>query len=207
MLNLDRNERSNPDASKLTNEAKPVGVIRKLWPMEAPRFRDHLLRLDAKSKRMRFTHAVSDGFIEEYARRMSSNGAIVYGWFQDDQLRATAELRKVGDIWGEEAEAAFSVEADYQGRGIATELMGRIIRSARNRGVRHLIMTCLADNAKMQAVARHYDAELRFEHGEVVGELMPEAASATSLMAEAFEDRVGYMMAVFDLRGRNSRAA
>ena len=29
-----------------------------------------------------------------------------------------------------------------------------MIRSARNRGVRHLVMSCLADNAKMQAVAR-----------------------------------------------------
>ncbi|MBX9926027.1 MAG: GNAT family N-acetyltransferase [Hyphomicrobiaceae bacterium] len=183
------------------------GVIRKLWPMEANRFRDHLLRLDGASRRMRFAHAVSDGFISEYASRMGANGAIVYGWFHDDVLRATAELRRIGDAWGEEAEAAFSVEPDFQGRGVATELMGRVIRSARNRGVRHLVMTCLADNAKMQAVARHYDADLRFEQGEVVGELLPDAASAGSLMAEAFDDRMGYLMAVFDLQTRAVKAA
>lgn len=183
------------------------GTIRKLWPMEADKFRDHLLRLDQKSRRMRFAHAVSDGFIVEYASRMGVNGAIIYGYFDGDQLRATAELRRMSDAWGDEAEAAFSVETEYQNRGIATELMGRVIRSARNRGVRHLIMTCLADNAKMQAVARHHDAELRFEHGEVIGELVPDQASASSLMAEAFDDRLGYLMAVFDLQSSAAKAA
>lgn len=183
------------------------GTIRKLWPMEADKFRDHLLRLDQKSRRMRFAHAVSEGFIAEYASRMSINGAIVYGYFEDGNLRAAAELRRMGDTWGDEAEAAFSVETDYQGRGIATELMGRVIRSARNRGVHHLIMTCLADNAKMQAVARHHDATLRFEHGDVVGELVPDSASASSIMAEAIDDRLGYLMAVFDLQTTALKAA
>jgi len=50
------------------------GTIRKLWSIEADRFRDHLLRLDTTSRRMRFAHAVSDGFIEEYASRMGANG-------------------------------------------------------------------------------------------------------------------------------------
>lgn len=195
----------------MTNLTRPdhmvSGTIRKLWPMEANKFRDHLLRLDPKSRRTRFAHAVSDSFIVEYASRMGENGAIVYGYFEDDALHATAELRRVGDRWGEDAEAAFSVEAGYQNRGIATELMGRVIRSARNRGVRHLIMTCLADNAKMQAVARRHDAVLRFEHGEVVGELIPDHASASSLMAEAIDDRFGYLMAVFDLQASAIRAA
>jgi RimJ/RimL family protein N-acetyltransferase len=156
---------------------------------------------------MRFAHAVSDGFITEYASRMGANGAIVYGYFDGDDVRATAELRRSGDAWGDEAEAAFSVETGFQNRGIATELMGRVIRSARNRGVRHLVMTCLADNAKMQAVARHHDAVLRYEHGEVVGELLPDHASAASMMAEAIDDRVGYLMAVFDIQTRSMKAA
>ncbi len=187
------------------------GVIRKLLPMEAPRFRDHLIRLDSTSRRMRFAHAVSDGFIEDYAAQMGANGAIVYGWFHDDELRATAELRRIGETaletWGDEAEAAFAVEPEFQGRGVATELMGRVIRSARNRGVRQLIMTCLAGNAKMQAVARHHDVDLRFEQGEVVGELLPDAANVGSLMAEAFDDRFGYWMAVFDGKARAIKAA
>jgi len=180
----------------MMSSTRQGGTIRKLWPIEATKFKDHLLRLDKHSRRMRFAHAVSDGFIAEYASRMTANGAIVYGWFDDTgELRAVAELRCIGNTWGHDAEAAFSVEHGYQGRGIATDLMGRVIRSARNRGVKHLIMSCLADNAKMQAVARHFEAELHYEEGEVIGELLPDSASATSMIAEVVEDRFDYLMA------------
>lgn len=176
------------------------GTIRKLWPMEADKFRDHLLRLDATSRRMRFAHAVSDSFIIDYARRMSDNGAIVYAYVEGDKVGAVAELRKIGDTWGHQAEAAFSVESEFQQKGIATELLGRVIRSARNRGVHNVIMSCLADNAKMQAVARHHDASLHFEQGEVIGEIAPHNANPLSMFAEAVEDRMGYLLAIFDLK-------
>lgn len=178
------------------------GTIRKLWPTETDKFRDHLLRLDKETRRLRFAHGVSDAFIEDYASRMSEMGAIVYGYFVDGEMRAAAELRKLGDVWGHEAEAAFSVEKPFQEKGIGTELMGRVIRSARNRGVHLLYMSCLAENAKMQAVARKHEADLRFEYGEVIGEIIPQDASYFSYLAEAMDDRVGYMMAVLDLQTR-----
>ena len=184
----------------MSNDHVWSGTIRKLWPAETAKFRDHLLRLDKQSRRMRFAHAVSDSFIAEYAAQMSANGAVVYGYFEGDRVCAVAELRKIGDTWGHQAEAAFSVEAEYGDKGIGTELLGRVIRSARNRGVSHLIMSCLADNAKMQAVARHHDAELRFEAGEVIGEILPDNANTLSVFAEAVEDRMGYLLTVFDLK-------
>ena len=48
------------------------GNIRKLWPTETDKFRDHLLRLDKMSRRLRFAHGVSDAFIEDYAGRTDS---------------------------------------------------------------------------------------------------------------------------------------
>ncbi|HWK32560.1 MAG TPA: GNAT family N-acetyltransferase [Hyphomicrobium sp.] len=185
----------------------PYGTIRKLWPNEASKFRDHLLRLDRSSRQMRFAHGVSDAFIEDYAARMGDMGGIVYGFFDGEEVRAAAELKKLGDTWGREAEAAFSVERSLQDHGIGTELMGRVIRAARNRGVQHLCLTCLADNGKMQAIARRYEADLRFEYGEVVGEIVPQGANYFSLLAEAVEDRFGYMMAVLDLQTRVVNAA
>jgi GNAT superfamily N-acetyltransferase len=185
----------------------PGLAVRKLWPHESERFRDHLLRLDKESRRLRFAHAVADGFIEDYASRMSDMGGIVVGALIDGEVRAAAELRKLGDTWGREAEAAFSVERQYQDKGLGSELMGRIIRSARNRGVHLLYMSCLAENARMQAIARKHDAGLRFEYGEVVGEIFPETPDYLSLVAEAMEDRVGYMMAVLDLSARWVKAA
>ena len=185
----------------------PTGTIRKLWPTETAKFRDHLLRLDRQSRRMRFAHGVSDRFVEDYAARMADMGGIVYGYFEGEDVRAVAELKKLGDTWGREAEAAFSVEQPLQEHGIGTLLMGRVIRAARNRGVQHLCISCLAENSKMQAIARHFEAELRFEYGEVVGEIVPEGPNYFSLLAEAVEDRFGYLMAVLDLHNRVVKAA
>ena len=183
------------------------GTIRKLWPKETDKFRDHLLRLDKDSRRMRFAHGVSDSFIDDYAARMSDMGSIVHAYVVDGEVRGAAELKKLGDTWGKEAEAAFSVEAAYQEHGVGTELMGRVIRAARNRGVQHLYMSCLAENAKMQTIARKHEAALRFEFGDVVGEIVPQGPNYFSIMAEAMDDRVGYLMAVFDLQARVAKAA
>ena len=183
------------------------GSIRKIWPSETEKFRDHLLRLDKGSRRMRFAHAVSDSFIDDYASRMGDMGSIVYGFFIDGEVHAAAELRKLSDVWGQEAEAAFSVEATHQDQGIGSELMGRVIRAARNRGVQRLYMSCLAENSKMQTIARKYEAELKFEYGEVVGEIVPTEPNYFSIMAEAMEDRVSYMMTVLELSGRLVKAA
>lgn len=183
------------------------GNIRKLWPTETDKFRDHLLRLDKTSRYLRFAHGVSDAFIEDYASRMAEMGNIVYGYFDGDEVRAAAELKKLGETWGREAEAAFSVEKPLQDQGIGSELMGRVIRAARNRGIQHLCISCLAENGKMQSIARKYEADLRFEYGEVVGEIVPEGPNYFSLLAEAVDDRIGYMMAVLDLQRRFVDAA
>jgi RimJ/RimL family protein N-acetyltransferase len=183
------------------------GSIRKLWPAETAKFRNHLLRLDKENRRMRFAHGVSDAFIEDYAARMNEMGSLVYAYLEEGEARAAAELRKLGDAWGREAEAAFSVESTHQDMGIGTELMGRVIRSARNRGVQRLYMSCLAENSRMQAIARKYEADLRFEYGEVIGEIVPLEPNYFSILAEEVEDRVGFMLAVLDLQSRIVKAA
>ena len=184
-----------------------AGGIRKLWSTETDRFRDHLLRLDKSSRRMRFAHAVSDSFIEDYAARVGDMGSVVYVYVENEQVRAAAELRKLGDVWGNEAEAAFSVEATHQDRGIGSDLMGKVIRSARNRGVQRLYMSCLPENRRMQAIARKYDAVLTFELGDVVGEIVPVGGNYFDMLAEAVDDRVSFALAVLDLQGRLTRAA
>jgi RimJ/RimL family protein N-acetyltransferase len=183
------------------------GIIRRLWPTETDKFRDHLLRLDKDSRRLRFAHSVSDAFIEEYAGRMSEFGSLVYGYVVNGKVRGAAELRRLGDTWGEEAEAAFSVERVYQDQGVGSDLMGRVVRAARNRRIRRLYMSCLAENARMQVIAKKHEAVLRFEYGEVIGEILPDQPNYFSMMAEAAEDRVGFMIAVLELQSRLVRAA
>jgi GNAT superfamily N-acetyltransferase len=204
------NGKSSKTKATIMSELKTWGAsIRKLAPMEVFKFRDHLLRLDKDSRRLRFAHGVSDSFIEKYASGMNDDGSIVFGYFEGNEVRAAAELRKLGrdKEWGDQAEAAFSVERNFQEKGLGSELMARVIRSARNRNIKHLFLSCLAENGKMLSIAKKHDASLHFEFGEVTSDIVPQEANYFSLMAEAVEDRVGYMMAVLDLQRRQSEEA
>ncbi len=167
---------------------------------EGDKFRDHLLRLDRDSRRTRFGMAVSDAFINDYASRTGEMKCLVYGLFIDGEMRAAAEMRQIGDVWSSaDAEGAFSVEQEHQNCGVGTEMLGRIIRAARNRGVSKLYMNCLAENHKMQRICRKYEAELHFDHGEVVGRVLPALPTYASLWEEAIDDSNGFVLAVLDL--------
>lgn len=174
------------------------GTIRKQWFTEKDKFRDHLLRLDRNSKRMRFGISVNDEFIHRYAEQTNPFQSVIYGLFVGREMRAAAELRMIGTSWRGEAEAAFSVERDYQDSGVGTELLGRIIMSSRNRGVERLYMNCLSENRRMQSVARKYKAELYFDHGEVIGKLAPAYPTPLSLWSEALDASNGFVMAALE---------
>ena len=87
-----------------------------------------------------------------------------------------------------EAEVAFSVERPFINRGIATQLMGRMILTARNRGLRHLNLVCLPDNAKMQAIARHYGADLKVTEGSVIADIIPKEPDYQSWFGEMLDE-------------------
>ena len=188
-------------------ETSLPGIVRKLWSGEVEQFRNHLLRLDAASRRMRFAHGVSDSFIEDYAGRMSEPGAMTFAYVEDGSVRAAAELKQMGGPWGHDAEAALSVESSHQDRGLGTELLGRVIRAARNRGVHHIILNCLAENERMQAVAKKHDAGLRVEQGEITGEIIPDGSGYFSILEEAYDDRAALFFGFLDLQARLARSA
>lgn len=183
------------------------GNIRKLWPTEMERYRDHLLRLDPDSRRLRFGMGTGDEFVAGYAMRITDMRSTVYGYFENGEVRAAAELRPIGARMNGEAEAAFSVEKDWQDTGIGTELMGRVIRTARIAGIRRIYMNCLAENRKMQRIARKYEAVLHFEGGDVVGEVEPLTPNYFSIWREAIADQRGFVMAVLNLQRRYVPAA
>jgi GNAT superfamily N-acetyltransferase len=186
----------------MTHRPAETGTTRKLFVTEYHNYRDHLLRLDDESRRMRFGMGVDNEFIANYVTLLNDMKSIVYAHMIDGEVRAAAELRPLAGQMRGEAEAAFSVEKPYQDSGIGTELVGRIVRAARNRSISRVYMNCLAENRKMQAIAKKYDAILQFEHGDVVGQIAPSSAHAFSIWREAVEDEMGFVMAVLDLQRR-----
>ncbi|MHB2168465.1 N-acetyltransferase family protein [Alsobacter sp. R-9] len=142
-----------------------VAGIRRLGSNDRGAFREHLLRLDGESRASRFAMAASDAFVERYAGTAIVHDITLFGFFDEERLRAVAELRPVGE---RAAEAAFSVEPAWRGRGIATALFARIIDDARALGTRRIYMSCLSENRAMQALARKFEAEFRFEPADLL---------------------------------------
>lgn len=177
------------------------GLVRKLWIGETDAYADHLSRLDRVSRRRRFSGAVSDDFIRRHADKARGLGVVLYGFFIEGVLRGSAELR-VGVPLSHEGEAAFSVEEPWQSFGVGTALLERTLLSARNRGVRLLRMHCLADNERMQQLARKFDALLSFDFGSVIGRVDPPRSTALSLAREMLADAHGVAGAVFDAQSR-----
>ena len=182
------------------------GVIRKLWIGETAQYRDHVLRLDAESRRNRFGGAVSDDFISNYADLTASLESVVHGFFIHGTLRAAAELRPLGLRFPHQAEAAFSVEKPWQSHGVGSALLRRTLLAARNRGYGHLHMACLADNRRMQQLARKFDAELTFDFETVIGEVESSRPTPLSLMRELMSDGHGFATAMLELHTRMLRA-
>jgi len=185
------------------HEALPRGgLIRKLWVGEAELYRDHLLRLDAASRRNRFAGPVSDAFVRDYADLSFGIDAVIHGFFVDGTLRGAAELRVIGAPITREAEAAFSIEKPWQSHGVGSLLLERTLLAARNRGLAFLHLACLADNERMQQLAQKYDAELSFDFGSVVGEVAAPRPTPLSLARELLADGHGFATAMFDVQRR-----
>ena len=173
------------------------GAVRKLWVGESELYRQHLLRLDAESRRNRFGGAVADEFIERYAEPCALRDAVVYGFFVDGIVRGAAELRLLERPG--EAEAALSVERVWQSRGVGTALLERVLLAAGNRQVNHLHMLCLAENRRMRQLARKFDAELSFQSGSVVGDVKAPRPTPISMMREIVDDSIDLATAMLDV--------
>ena len=182
------------------------GVVRKLWPHEADDYAAHLLRLDKDSRRRRFSGAVSDELIRRHAAKARGLGVVVFGFFVNGVMRGSAELRRDLSPLSRDGEAAFAIERDWQSHGVGSALLQRALLTARNRGIKLLKMYCLADNERMQQLARKFDAELKFDFGSVVGEVYSPRPTVLSLMREVMSDNHGFATAMLDLQTRMLRA-
>lgn len=184
------------------HEPRIGGLIRKLWIGEAGRYGDHLLRLDPESRHARFGGAISDEFIRDYVATSTSLDSVLHGFFADGVLRGAAELRPVGGRFTKEAELAFSVEKPWQGHGVGSALLDRTLLVARNRGIKFLHMTCLAENRRMQQLASKFHAELARDFGGMTGEMETPRPTPLSLMREFVTDGHSLATAVLDAQAR-----
>ncbi|MEI6556838.1 MAG: GNAT family N-acetyltransferase [Rhodospirillaceae bacterium] len=174
-----------------------MNAIRILLPTEMSRYRAHLLRLTSVDRHLRFGGSVGDAVIEQHCLRLDWHDTIVIGYFVDGELRGGAELRTAGDLFPSHAEMAFSVERAYQGRGVGSALMARVLTVARNRGIRQVNLICLLENRAMQSLARKFSQARVVDSGEVGVSINLQQADQVSLITEAFEEGAALIASVF----------
>src|SRR5262245_4830747 len=183
------------------------GLIRKMWAVEASRYRDHLLRLDEASRHNRFGGDVTEAFLSGYADLALGIDTVIHGFFVNGTMRGAAELRSIGQPILREAEAAFSIEKRWQSHGVGSALLARTLLAARNRNIKFLHMACLADNKRMRQLARKFSPELTFDCGSAVGEVVTPRPTPLSVMREFVADSHGFATAILDVQSRMLRPA
>ena len=181
------------------------GLIRKLWDFEKNIYRDHLLRLDRDSRRNRFCGAIGDDIVRTYAETTHGPDVVVHGFFVDGVLRGAADMRIARPLDLQEAEAAFSIEKPWQSRGVGSALLERTLLCARNRGIRHLHVSCLPHNSRMQELARKFDAEIKCDFDTALGTMENPNPTPISLMQEWAADSHSFAAAYVDYQSRLSR--
>ncbi|MGF7158481.1 GNAT superfamily N-acetyltransferase [Rhodoligotrophos appendicifer] len=169
---------------------------RKLWIRDLEILLDHYKRLDRDARHLRFGGFVPDSFIDGYARQALRLSGTVIGCFIDGKLRGAGELQPIVDTWPIEAEAAFTVEQPFRGKGIGSELMRRLILTAQNRSIKTIYTICAQENMRMRRLAQKYKAELKIEHSEVAATLRTPLPTYGSLMEEWAGNAGGLLHAV-----------
>ena len=183
-----------------------TSTYRRLWASDEAALRDHLLRLPKEARHNRFAMGVSDEFISAYANRSFSFENVLIGYFDGDHLRAIGELRPVNAARlmgiGGDMEAAFSVEPQWQGRGIGSELMRLVIRAAQTRSCRTLYLSFLTGNHPMRKLALKFDASIEIDRGEVMGEIAPGPATAAAYWQESLQEAASFAIAALNVQAR-----
>lgn len=176
----------------------PPFAVRRLWPAERGRIRDHLLRLAPEDRALRFCHATKDEFISSYCEHIDWSRASVLGFFVAGEVRGIAELVRLDDPWPPAAELALSVEEPYQDHGIGSALMRHSLVVAQNRLIGTVYLIFLLENRKMLHIARKVAAKLAIREGQVEGEILAPSPTYHSLVEEVAAEGQALIRAAVD---------
>ena len=132
--------------------------IKRLWSAHQSAIGGHFARLEPETLRLRFGGRVRPGFVADYAEHILDLDAVVFGAFDGARIIAVAELHGLAGVQPAAAEAAFSVEPEWQDMGIGNALMCQVVSMARTRGIGTVHLSYLTENARMRRLARRHKA-------------------------------------------------
>ncbi len=177
----------------MTIRSTGATMIRRLWLHERETFIGHLCRLDEMSRLSRFGMPMDDEALTAYATRTFGIGSLVYACVIDGVVRGAAELHGLFDLPRDHAEAAFSIEEPWRGRGLGGALLDCLLTAARNRGFRGLEIVCAPDNHAMLALARKGGLTIERRADEARGRVRICGPSPASMVTEALDNGLAWV--------------
>ena len=144
--------------------------IRAVRPDDRERIVKAFHSLDGRSVYLRFFSPKKELEDKELRRVTECDGAsaaalvATVGTGEQEIIVALGEYVRSGAV----AEIAFTVEEDFQGRGIASRLLRELAKIARASGITQFEADVLAENTPMLAVLRHSGLRMRTSHADGV---------------------------------------
>jgi len=137
-------------------------LIRRLYGHESPLFANHLKRLSADDRRLRFARAgASDGWLDAYVAGISPDDLILAA-MDGETMVGAAHVALDGTV----AEVGVSVDSHHRSGGTGTELLKQAVAFARNRRAEKLYTLCLSENRSMVALARRTGMAVHYTGSE-----------------------------------------
>jgi RimJ/RimL family protein N-acetyltransferase len=166
-----------------------MNTARLLTAAELGLYRDHLLRLSAEDRRLRFGAPLDDAAIAAFVARISPWDSRIIAHL--DQRLAVIAAVQITVVDGPLAEIAFTVDEAERGQGLATALTRRVLLWARNRNIPRACMHFLTENQPVRQLARRAGMAIRMHAGDSEGEIALPRPNALSIARELYAEQVG----------------
>jgi len=161
-------------AGRLAENVRPVPItlrdgesvaLRPLLPRDREALAAEIAALSPESRRRRFfTGGQPSARVIDYLVNIDYVDHFAWVMMTPDGGRgvATARYIRLADD-PEQAELAFGVAEDHQGKGIASQLLGALAAAASSAGITRFVAETLNDNAPMRAVLTKAGAKWDFQ--------------------------------------------
>ena len=119
-----------------------------------PDYANHLKSLTNEDRYTRFGFNIKDESIDQLILNMlyNKNDHHLFTAIVNDKIAGFGHLAKEDSDW----ELAVSVNKEFQGQGVAKELMYFMIAWGKTHGVQSVFMHCISQNQKIQHLARKF---------------------------------------------------
>lgn len=126
----------------------------------------HLKNLSESDRYTRFCYNIKDENIDQFILTILYNADDhhLFTAIKDDKVVGFGHLAREGEDW----ELAVSVDSDYQGQGVADQLMAFMIDWGKTRRVHSVFMHCITQNQKIQHLARKHGLRMVERDGSEV---------------------------------------